>query len=427
MLNAGYNSIRQKMKSHKSIVENFFSLSVLNAISFIFPLITVPYLTRVLGPTTFGVVSFALVVVQYFVIFTNFGFAYSATQQISVNQHNREKISDIFSAVIPVKFMISVICGLVLLGMIVFLKQFRSDYLVFIFSFGIVIGDALVPVWLFQGMEKMKFITLVNFISKFTFTLLIFVFVRSESDYLIVPLFNTCGYLIAGLISFFIAYRTFRLKVVMPKISEIRLQLKESWPIFISTFSINLYRNANVLLLGLMTNYTITGYYASAEKVIKGMQSIITPLSDALFPFVSKRFANDGLKQNISFITRAGKYYFIILSAIAVVFVVFAGPIVTVFLGNEYIPSIPDMELMGFVILFGGLNYLLGIVGLINMGFKKKFMIFVTVTGLISIVNLCWLIPLFQDRGASLSMLLSELVLFIMLLIYFIKLKKENG
>jgi polysaccharide transporter, PST family len=419
--------IREILKNYGRIIENFFSLSVLNAISFIFPLITVPYLTRVLGPETFGIVSFALVVIQYFVIFTNFGFAYSATQQISVNQHNRKKISDIFSAVIFVKLLISVLCGLVLMIMILCFKQFRHDYLVFIFSFGIVVGDALVPVWLFQGMEKMKFITLVNFVSKLTFTLLIFVFVRHQSDYLIVPLFNTCGYLIAGFISFFIAYRTFKLKVVLPKVSEITAQMKEAWPIFISTFSINLYRNANVLLLGFLTNYTITGYYASAEKVIKGMQSIITPLSDALFPFASKRFANDGLQQNVRFMGRVGKYYLMILSAISVVFVMFAGPIVKGFLGRDYIAAIPDMQLMGFVIMFGGMNYLLGIVGLINMGYKKMFMYFVTITGVISIINLFWLIPLFADRGASFSMLLSEFILFVMLLVYFIKLKRANG
>jgi polysaccharide transporter, PST family len=217
------SKIKYYLKNYRRLVENFFSLSVLNAISFLFPLITVPFLTRVLGPETFGLVSFAMVVIQYFIIFTNFGFAYSATQQISINQNDKKRISDIFSAVITVKLIISAICGVFLVLMILFFQQFRAHYLIFIYTFGIVIGDALVPVWLFQGMEKMKFITLVNFVSKLVFTLLIFVFVRAESDYLIVPLFNTCGYLIAGVISFIIAYRTFRLDLVHPKFSEIKI------------------------------------------------------------------------------------------------------------------------------------------------------------------------------------------------------------
>jgi PST family polysaccharide transporter len=416
-----------KQKDKKQIFSNFLSLSVLNGISFLFPLITIPYLTRVLGPDMFGQVAFANAVIMYFIIFTNFGFAFSATQQISINRDNKQKVSEIFSAVIGVKLLISIICGLALLALILFTDQFRSNSLLFIYTFGIVVGDALVPVWLFQGMEKMKFVTIVNFVSKLTFTLLIFVFVRKESDYLIVPLFNTYGYLIAGLLSFFIAYRTFKLAVVFPKFSVMKAQLKESWPIFVSTFSINLYRNANVLLLGLFTNYTIVGYYSSAEKVIKGMQSVITPVSDALFPYMSKRFVNKDNKQNSNFLIGLGKYYMIVLFAISLIFLAFARPVVTVFLGDKFIASIPDMQIMSFVVLFGGMNYFLGILGLVNMGYKKKFMIFVAITGVISILNLFYLIYLFQDMGASASMLLSEIILFIMLSVFVLRIKKANG
>ena len=416
--------IKQFRKDHGRIIENFFSLSVLNGISFLFPLITIPYLTRVLGVEKFGLWSFAFAIIQYFIIFTSFGFAYSATQQISVNQTNRRKISDIFSAVITVKLMISVLCWFVLMALILFTDQFRRDYLIFIYSFGMVIGDALVPVWLFQGMEKMKFITIVNFASKLVFTVLIFVFVRSEADLLIVPIFNTLGFLIAGIISFVIAYRIFKLKLVWPKLSEIKIQMKEAWPIFVSTFSINLYRYANVPLLGFLTNMTMVGYYASAEKVIKGVQSLITPLSDALFPYMSRRFAADSAGQNVGFLYRLGKKYFVVLTAISAVFLLFAKPIVTVFLGHKFVDSIPDIQIMSFVVLFGGMNYFLGIIGLVNMGYKKKFMVFVAITGLISIINLVWLIYYFADQGASASMLISEMLLFIMLAVFVFKLKR---
>ena len=422
-----FSKIKQYRKNYGRILENFFSLSVLNAISVLFPLITIPYLTRVLGPEKFGVVSFALVIIQYFIIFTSFGFAYSATQQISINQNNKKKVSDIFSAVISVKLMISMLCGAVLLFMILLFDQFRNEYMIFIYSFGMVIGDALLPVWLFQGMEKMKYITIVNFISKLIFTLLIFVYVQAESDYIIVPLFNTLGYLIAGVISFLIAYRIFKLHFVLPKVNEIKIQLKESWPIFISTFSINLYRNANVLLLGFLTNYTVVGFYASAEKVIKGIQSIITPLSDALFPYMSKRFASDNSKQNLSFLSRLSKNYFVILTVISLLFLIFAKPIVTVFLGDKFMSSIPDMQIMSFVVLFGGMNYLLGILGLVNLGYKRKFMIFVAITGVISIINLFWLINLYADKGASASMLISEIVLFVLLSVFVLKIKRSNA
>jgi polysaccharide transporter, PST family len=427
MSKINFSNINQYRKRHGRILENFFSLSVLNAISVLFPMVTLPYLTRVLGVEKFGIVAFATVVVQYFMMFTSFGFGYSATQQISINQNNTKKISSIFSAVISIKLLISFLCGLVLLILILVSKQFRSDYLIFIYSFGMVIGDALVPVWLFQGMEKMKFITIVNFISKLIFTLLIFVYVRSESDYLVVPIFNTLGYLIAGVISFVVAFKIFKLVFTFPRINEMKIQMKEAWPIFLSTFSMNLYRNANVLLLGFLTNYTMVGFYASAEKVIKGVQSLITPLSDALFPYMSKRFAKDSTRQNISFLFRLGKNYFVVLTVISVLFLIFAKPIVSIFLGDKFVSSIPDIQIMSFVVLFGGMNYLLGILGLVNLGYKKKFMIFVAITGVISIINLFWLIHLWTDKGASASMLISEMFLFILLSVFVFNLKKSNG
>lgn len=421
--------IKRIIKQYPRLVENFFSLSALNAISFLVPLITVPYLTRVLGPEKFGLVAFGLVVMQYFIILTSFGFAFSATQQISIHRENRQKVSEIFSAVIAFKLLLTVLSALILLVLILTVDQFSNDYLVFVFSFGIVLGDALLPIWLFQGMEKMRFITLVNFISKLLFTLLIFVFVRKESDYLIVPIFNTAGYLSAGLISFVIAYYTFKLKFVWPKARVIAEQVKESWSIFVSTLSINLYRNANTLLLGLLTgNYALVGFYSSAEKIIKGLQSLVSPVSDALFPHLSKRMENRADKSSVQLMGRLGKYYFVGLLAMSLALLIFAKPIVLLVLGPKYVESIMDVRIMSFVILFGGMNYFLGILGLVNMGKKRQFMVFVLITGLVSLASLFVFIPMFNDEGASAVMLLSELLLFIMLLFYMIKLgKKHDG
>ncbi len=415
------------MARHPRIVENFFSLSALNAIAFLVPLITVPYLTRILGPEKFGLVNFGLVVMQYFIIFTSFGFAFSATRQISIHREDRRKVSEIFSAVISFKMLVSLLSAIVLTILILTVEQFRNDYFVFIYSFGIVIGDALLPLWLFQGMEKMKFITLVNFISKLLFTLLIFVFVKEESDYLIVPLFNTAGYLVAGLISFFIAFRKFRLIPMLPRMNLIREQVTESWSIFVSTLSMNLYRNANTLLLGLLTgNYALVGLYTSAEKIVKGLQSLVSPLSDALFPFLSRRLGQGDAKGDIRTMGRIGSWYFVGLSVISVLLLVFAKPIVSLVLGDKFLDAVDDTRIMSFVVLFGGMNYFMGILGMVNMGYKTRFMVFVLLTGLISIASLFVMIPLWGDEGASLVMLLSELLLFVMLLVFMIKLKNQN-
>ncbi len=410
----------------KQIFANFVSLSALNAFSFIFPLITVPYLTRVLGPEKFGIVSFALVITQYFIIITNFGFAFSATQQISINRENKKKISEIFSAIISVKLFLTIICAIILIILLLTLKQFKEDKLIFICSFGIVIGDALLPLWLFQGMEKMKFMTLVNFISKLFFTILIFIFVRNINDYILVPLFTAAGYLIAGIISFIIAYNIFKLNIILPNIKTIKEQVTISWPIFISTISINLYRNANTLLLGLITNnYTLVGLYSSAEKIIKALQSLVSPISDALFPYLSRKFVNNNVHYNINYMMKLGKYYFISLLPISILLIIFAHPIVNFVLGAKFSGASINTQIMSFVVLLGSMNYFFGILGLTNMGYKKQFMKFVLITGLISITSLFIFIPIWADKGASTVMLISELILFIILIQFFYKLNKK--
>lgn len=416
-----------KQKDKKQIFSNFVSLSALNAFSFLFPLITVPYLTRVLEPDRFGIVSFALVVMQYFIILTSFGFAFSATQQISINRDNIKKVSEIFSAVISVKLLLTLLSAIILIILFLTVEQFKVDKLVFICSFGIVLGDALLPLWLFQGMEKMKFMTLVNFVSKLLFTLLIFVFVNTKQDYLLVPLFTTAGYLAAGIISFFIAYRIFKLKLLLPNLYVIKEQINASWAIFVSTLSINLYRNANTLLLGLLTgNYAIVGIYSSAEKIIKGLQSLVSPVSDALFPYLSRRLSGGNDIDNTKYIFKLGKYYFIALLPISLLLIFFANPLVGFVLGEKFLAAVADTKIMSFVILFGGMNYFLGILGLMNMGYKKKFMLFVIITGVISIISLFIFIPIWQDKGASAVMLISEIILFSLLFSFFYKIVRKK-
>ncbi len=425
MINKAKELLKQKDK--KQIFSNFVSLSALNAFSFLFPLITVPYLTRVLEPEKFGIVSFALVVMQYFIILTSFGFAFSATQQISINRDNIKKVSEIFSAVISVKLLLTLLSAAILAILFITTEQFRTDKMVFICSFGIVLGDALLPLWLFQGMEKMKFMTLVNFISKLLFTLLIFVFVKTQQDYLLVPLFTAAGYFAAGLISFVIAFSIFKLKIILPNIKTIKEQISASWAIFISTLSINLYRNANTLLLGLLTgNYAIVGIYSSAEKIIKGLQSLVSPVSDALFPYLSRRLAGGNDSENTKFIFKLGKYYFVALLPISLLLIFFAYPIVELVLGTKFLDAVADAKIMSFVILFGGINYFLGILGMMNMGYKKKFMFYVIITGIISITSLFVFIPLWQDKGASAVMLISEAILFVLLLSFFYRIHKRK-
>ena len=178
MANNIINKIRNGFKKQemRRLTENFVSLSLLQVINYVLPLVTLPYLVRVLGVDKFGLVMFANSFILYFLMLADYGFNLSATREISMHRDNEDKVSEIFSSVMIIKGML-VIVSLGIMTLIVFgFGRFRKDWLVYFFTFGIIIGQSLFPIWFFQGMERMKYITFLNITAKTIFTILIFIF-----------------------------------------------------------------------------------------------------------------------------------------------------------------------------------------------------------------------------------------------------------
>lgn len=272
----------------KRLLENFISLGALQIISYVVPLVTLPYLSRVLGVDKFGLVFFAFAFMQYFIMLTDYGFGLSAAREIAVNRHNKNNLSNIFSAVTVIKLGLLVVSFIVLLGMIIFIPKLHQNWQVFILSFLMVVGNAIYPVWFFQGMERMKYITFLNILSKTIFLVLIFIFVKQESDYIIVPFLNSMGFLVAGIIGMYFAIKTLGAKLYLPKWNSIKKQFKYSSEFFLSRVSVSAYTNTNTFCLGLIGSTVMVGYYVAAEKIYNAINGIQAPLGQALYPFVAK-------------------------------------------------------------------------------------------------------------------------------------------
>jgi len=195
--------------ARKRLTENFLSLSILRALNYLLPLITLPYLVRVLGPEKFGLIAFAQAFIGYFIILTDYGFNLSATREISIHRDEKEKVSKIFNSVMAVKFLLGMLSFIILALILTFIPKFGNDWLVYIFAFGMVLGNILFPVWFFQGMEKMKYITILNIVAKGIFTVCIFIFIRKMADYIYVPLINSMGFLAAGGLSLGTVFKNF--------------------------------------------------------------------------------------------------------------------------------------------------------------------------------------------------------------------------
>ncbi len=273
-----------------NLTSNFISLTLLQALNYILPLITLPYLVKTLGIDNFGLLSFASATVAYFGILTDYGFNLTATKEISMNRDNKSKVVEIFSSVMSIKFLL-LLFSFLLLNILVFsFERFSKDWLIYLLSFGSVVGQFLFPIWFFQGMEKMRYMTYLNLVSKFIFTIAIFVFIKDREDIYLVPLFFSLGGIIAGSLSLYIIYREFNIEFKLQKLSTLKNYLAQGWHVFLSRFYVSMYTTTNLLLLGLFTNTTIVGYYSITEKIVLAISGLYEPLNQTLYPYLARKY-----------------------------------------------------------------------------------------------------------------------------------------
>jgi len=401
----------------KVLIENFFSLSFLQVANYIFPLITLPYLVRVLEPAKYGLIAFAQAFIQYFVILTDYGFNLSATREISINRENKEKISEIFSSVMVIKFCLLLV-SFVILSLIVFnFSKFRKDWLLYYLTFGMVLGQVLFPVWFFQGMERMKYITFLNITAKLIFTISIFIFIHKTEDYIYVPLLTSFGFIVAGISGLWIVYKNFGIKFTLPKLEQTMRQLKEGWYIFISTVSISLYTTSNIFILGLFTNNTIVGYYAAAEKIIRTVQRLLYPISQTVYPHISK-LVNESKEKALSFIRKLIRIVGGGSFVISLLIFIFAPFIVNIILGKQYQSSIIVLRILAFLPFIIGLSNIFGIQTMLTFSYKKAFSRILLLAGVVNVSLALLLVLPLKHIGISISVLITEIFVTVAMFIY---------
>lgn len=403
------------------VVESVTSLSVLNLLNMALPLVTLPYLIRVVGLANYGRYAVVYAMAQYVVLVSTYGFNFSATRQVSVSRANQSSLDHILSAVLASKALLSVLPSLFFVSLSAFF--FRGDYLLMmVFGLGIVVGDILNPVWLYQGLEKMRYLTIVTFVSQLLFTVLIFVLVRRPSDYIYIIMYNSAGYLVAGIVSLCIACRVVGVSLRWPSWAAVACQLKDGFYLFLSTLFMNLYRNSNTFVLGLFVDERLVGMYAGAEKVVKAVQSMANPVSAAFFPHMADAFRHHSLRQNIVSLRRLAVVVGGLLLVLMLLCVAFAPWLNSLLLGAQAAGGTRLIRLLSPVILVGGLNYVLGIVGLVNLGARKTFLYIVAVSGTLSLVLLVLTVSRWGVESAVSSMLTAELLIFVCCVFYLLRL-----
>lgn len=400
--------IKKFIKSNRVLFKNFTSLSILQLANYLFPLITLPYIVRILGAANYGLVQFALTLTSYFVLVTDYGFNLSATKQISVHRDDDSRVKSIFSAVLFSKILLGSFSTILLTLLIFSIDKLSQNANVFFASFGIIVGMALFPLWYFQGKEKMHLITLINFFPKLIGTASIFLLITEKDDFVILVYISSAIQLtvgISGLLTVMIKDKVFPR---IPKPQEILYQLKDGFNLFSSTVFINLYTNSYIIILGFLTTDTIVGYFAAADKIRLASQSFTSILSQSVYPRINYLYQNSKEKF-LSFNRKLLRIQIIINFLISASIFLSADLITQIFLGDGFDRSASVIKILAWIPFIVSISNVFGIQTLLVMDKTAQFFRIVFTGAMISLASTFYFIPILNENGAAVSFLLTEI------------------
>ena len=404
------------------VLFNFLSLGMVQGLNFLLPLLVVPYLLYTLGVEMFGLLAMATAFIGYFMMLSDYGFNITATREISVHRDNPEKLNEIVSAVVMIKIGLMLVGFLILLLSLLLFDTLGDEALIYLLTFGMVMGQVFFPIWFFQGMEKMGYIALLNIVAKLFFLIALLLLVKEREDAYLVPLLNSLGFIVVGFVSLFYMYKVFHIRLVWQPYHRLRHYLVLGWHVFLSRMAVVFYTSSNIFILGLFTSHTVVGYYAIADKVVSALVSLGDILNQAFFPYLSKKW---GLSHQsyyrIFYKILRGLLLSMVVLAVGVAW--WASDIVSVLSGEEMVVTTELLQIMSLTIILFPLG------GLFSQSFvTQQQSVYVTKstfwTLLVNLILVGTLIPLYGVYGLAFAMILVQVFHFYLNYVYFNHLQK---
>ncbi len=389
------------------VLNNFLSLSVVQFANYLAPLITLPYLFRVLGPSRYGLIELARAVSVYFLMLTDYGFSLSATREISVHREDPQRVSEVFSAVLLLKFSLTLLSFL-MLSLIVFgVPHLSPDWRVYYLAFGHVVGMWLLPIWLFQGFERMKPIAVLNLAAKLLVIVCIFVFIRESDDYLYVPLLQSAGAVVIGLAGLVLALRAFPVRLYVPSLDVLTRELRNGWHLFIAKMATSLYTTSNIVILGLFTDSSFVAYYAAPDKIVRAVQGLQIPLSQAIFPHIG-RLALQSRQAAMSFALKVARIVSVVTLLMSAGLFIGAPVIARVVLGEESGAGVPVIRILALLPFIVSLSNIFGVQIMVNLGLQKVLTRILIAAGVLNIIIALLLVIPMRHIGMAVAALVTE-------------------
>ncbi|GEL15466.1 oligosaccharide flippase family protein [Pediococcus cellicola] len=395
------------MKVYKNLLWNLS----LQFVTLGLPLITIPYISRVLGPTGVGINAYTSSFAQYFVLVAGLGIGLYGTRQIAESRDNKIELSNQFWRLIVIKITL----GLILTGIYFLLALHSEKYQMFYAGQSLTLFATIVDVtWFFQGIELFRTTVLRNVFMRLISTICIFLLVKTPSDTLIYIIISSGSTLLANVILWFGIRR--HVSFTFPfKLHDIFNDLKGAISLFIPQVATQIYYPISKMLIGLLIGVQASGFFENSDKIIKVIVGIITSFSTVFLPHITHFFANGETKKiKESFYN---SFHIIVFAGLGLtgLMIVNAPQFCIWFFGNKFANVGELMQTEAAVIFFIAVSNTIGYQYLIPTGQVRQYNIGVIIGSMLNIILDIPLILLYGVLGAMVATVISEFVVVIIL------------
>ena len=400
----------------KSLKLNFIMNAILTMSSFLFPLITFPYVSRILLPIGTGKVSFANSVVTYFVMISQLGIPTYGIRACAIVRNDEEKLKKTVYELFLINVVMSILAYIVFFVALIYVPRLRAERTLFLITGTLIFFNTIGVEWLYKALEQYTYITVRSIIFKFIALIAMFALVHDVDDYVIY-----------GGISIFAAsasnaFYFIRLRKIIGKKKVSQLNFKQHFkPVFtffIISCATTIYTNLDNVMLGFMKDDVEVGYYNAATKIKNILVSIVTSLGTVLMPRASYYLQNGMEDEFYKLSKKAIKFVFLAATSMMIYFMLFAREGVLFLSGEAFEGAILPMMIVMPTLLFIGLTNIMGIQMLVPMGREDAVMISTFAGAIVDLILNAIAIPILGASGAAIGTLVAEFVVLIVQLIY---------
>ena len=407
--------------SRLKTVKNGFWLYILQIFNTVVPLFTLPYITRVLGPTNYGIFSSALNLVTYLQVIVEYGFNLSGPRKIALNKNNKN-VSQVYARVTFSRTLLCFFTFVLMIFMSIALKISKEQFLNMLILYTMVIGTSIQQTWLFQGLEDMKFITITSVVSRSVSVVLIFLLVKNADQVYLYSVLYALTYLLVGIITTLIARIKYNIKIQKVSLIDVFEEIKDGWYLFTTSAMSKIFSGIGITVLVFSSTDLQVGIYNAIYKIPLIMKMIYAPIGQVIFPYISKYYSIS-FKAGILRIKNISKYILLPFILIAFILALNSNTIIRVLYGNEYaLYSNILIPLIIWVVL-SIINNLLGIQILVASGHMREYSIAFRIGVFFIIVFNVIFGILWNVIGVSVAAMLAELTLTFAIIYQIMKIK----